>query len=128
MKRRRLADNTDRSIPLIGVIGISERRANMNARSTLRRIEEDGQLVLPLSGPSYGAYSIARRRWRKPIPAIIADAIANCRAVSALLQRGIYALDEERDAHYQTVFDTLSKSTHRQVEALEAFAAIDWRE
>jgi len=97
-------------------------------RSTQRTVNDELALVAPLSGPSYGAYSVARRRWRKPLPAVIADAIANCHAVSALLQRGIYMPDEEDKPHYQEVFNALSRTTRQQLETLEAFAEIDWRE
>ena len=103
----------------------------MTARSTQRRIVHDptpGELVTPLSGPSYGAYSVVKRRWRKPIPAIIADAMGNCRAVLSRLERGMYMPDEEGKPHYQAVYNQLSECTRRQLKALEAFAAIEWRE
>jgi len=102
----------------------------MNSRSA--RIVDDpaatAELVAPLSGPSYGAYSVARRRWRKPLPAIIADAIANCDAVSARLNRGMYAPDRVGEAHYRGIYDDLCRTTRQQLEALKAFSAVDWRE
>ena len=55
--------------------------------------DPEAELVSPLSGPSYGAYSIAKRRWQKSIAAIIADGIANSRAVAARLERGMYMPD-----------------------------------
>jgi hypothetical protein len=100
----------------------------MNSRSTQRMVNDDLALVAPLSGPSYGAYSVARRRWRKSLPAIIADAMANCRAVSARLSRGMYMPDEEGKPHYQDIFNQLSRSTDQQLKALEAFSKINWRE
>src|SRR5262249_58728552 len=84
-----------------------EKKGARNMNSKPARIFDDpaatAELVAPLSGPSYGAYSVARRRWRKPLPAIIADAIANCDAVSARLNRGMYAPDREGEAHYRGI-------------------------
>jgi hypothetical protein len=54
-----------------------------------KRIEEDeGQLVLPLSGPSYGAYAIAKRRWRKPLDAILSQVVANSENLLVRLRLG----------------------------------------
>jgi hypothetical protein len=105
-------------------------RQTMNSRS--QRVVDDDP-VAPLSGPSYGAYNVARRRWRKPLDAILADAIladaiANNRAVLSRLDRGMYMPDEEGKRHYQEVFNALCESTRQQIEALEAFRAIGWRE
>jgi hypothetical protein len=85
-------------------------------------------VITPLSGPSYGAYSVVKRKWRKPLPAVIADAIANCIAVSARLDRGMYAPDCEMEAHYREIYDDLCRATRQQLEALNAFSQIDWRE
>jgi hypothetical protein len=87
-----------------------------------------GSVVTPLSGPSYGAYNVVKRRWRKPLPAIIADALANSQAVLARLNRGMYAPDFEREAHYREIYDDLCCTTRQQLEALKAFSQIDWRE
>jgi hypothetical protein len=101
----------------------------MNSRSA--RIVDDpaptAELVAPLSGPSYGAYNIVKRRWRKPLPAIIADALVNNRAIIARLKLGIYGPDAENTPHYQQIFDQVCRCTSEQIKALEAFAAIDWR-
>jgi len=94
--------------------------------SQTQRLVAGAELVSPLSGPSYGAYSVAKRRWQKSIPAIIADGIANSRAVAARLERGMYMPDEENKAHYKAVFNTLLDRTREQLKALEAFAAIAW--
>jgi hypothetical protein len=89
----------------------------MNARSTQRVIRDpEAELV---GGPW--------RNWRKPLPAIIADAIANNRAVIARLKQGMYGPDIENTDHYEEVFNKLCRSTNEQIKALEAFAAIDWR-
>jgi hypothetical protein len=98
----------------------------MNARSAQRRYEPEGELVSPLSGPNSGAFARAKRSWRKPLDAILADAIANCHAVTACLQRGMYAPDFEDESRCQIIFDALSRSTHDQLKALETFAEIDW--
>ena len=100
----------------------------MNSRSTQRIVNGELALVAPQSGPSYGAYSVARRRWCKQLPAIIADAIANSRGLSARLQRGMYMPDEGGKPHYQEVFNALCETTRQQIKALEAFSAIEWRE
>jgi len=94
--------------------------------SQTQRLVAGAERVSPLTGPSYGAYSVAKRRWQKPIPAIIADGIANSRAVAARLERGMYMPDEENKAHYKAVFNTLLDRTREQLKALEAFAAIAW--
>jgi hypothetical protein len=86
------------------------------------------ELVTPLSGPSYGPFNIARRRWRKPLPAIIADAIANSQAVLARLDRGMFMPDFENKPHYHAVYNAVCECTREQIKALEAFAAIEWRE
>jgi hypothetical protein len=99
----------------------------MNSQ-TQRVRDPEPELVTPLSGPSYGAYSVAKRRWQKSIAAIIADGIANSRAVAARLERGMYMPDEQNKPHYKTVFDTLLDRTREQLKALEAFAAIEWSE
>jgi hypothetical protein len=99
----------------------------MNSRSQVLR-DPEPELVSPLSGPAYGPFNIAKRRWQKPLPAIIADAIANCRAVSARLQRGMYMPDEEGRLHYQAVYNALSECTRQQLKVLEAFSQIGWRE
>lgn len=98
----------------------------MNSRS--QRVIRHPELVAPLSGPSYGAYNVIKRRWRKPIPAIIADATANSRAVIARLERGMHMPDLENQAHYKDVFDILLERTRLQLTALEAFSQIGWRE
>jgi hypothetical protein len=85
------------------------------------------EVVAPLSGPSYGAYNVVKRRWRKPLPAIIADAIANNRAVIARFKLGVTPPDVEDTSHYRQIFDALCASTDAQIAALEAFAAINWR-
>jgi hypothetical protein len=105
-------------------------RKTMNSRSQRSVINDlaEAELVAPLSGPGYGPFNIARRRWHKPLPAIIADALANCRAVSARLQRGMYIPDLENKPQYQAVYNQLCECTRQQLKALEAFSAIEWRE
>jgi hypothetical protein len=96
----------------------------MNSRS--QRVIRDPELVAPLSGPSYGAYSKAKRCWRKPLPAIIADALTNSRGLLSRLDRGMYMPDDEHN--YREVFNELYRRTLEQIAALEAFSAVDWRE
>ena len=100
------------------------------SQQTQRRVMNDpgGEVVYPLSGPSYGPFNVVKRVWRKPIPAVIADAIANSQAVIARLERGMHMPDEEGKPHYQAVFNTLLERSRLQLEALEAFSQIEWSE
>jgi hypothetical protein len=88
----------------------------------------ESELIEPLSGPSFGAYNVVKRRWRKPLPAIIADALANSRAVLSRLDRGMYMPDEEGRSRYKAIFDELYRRTYEQVKALETFSQVGWRE
>ena len=113
----------------------SEGAKSMNTRAdALKRPYRPARLgpevVTPLSGPAhtFGPSGVAKVRWRKPLPAIIADAIANSRGLSARLQRGMYMPDEGGKPHYQEVFNALCETTRQQIKALEAFSAIEWRE
>jgi hypothetical protein len=54
---------------------------SQSQRSIFNDPAVEAELVTPLSGPSYGPFDKARRRWHKPLPAIIADAIANNQAL-----------------------------------------------
>lgn len=98
----------------------------MNARS--QRVVNDprAELVAPLSGPSYGAYTRAKRSWRKPLPAIIADALANSRGILLRLDRGMYMPEDK--PHYREAFNELYRRTKEQIAALETFSQIEWRE
>src|SRR5262249_44006110 len=98
----------------------------MNSQS--QRVVNDSRpgLVAPLSGPSYGAYSGARRRCRKSLPAIIADAMSNSQGLLARLDRGMYMPEDK--PHYRDAFNELYWRTQEQIKALEAFSAIGWRE
>jgi hypothetical protein len=100
----------------------------MNSRSTLRQEEDDGQLVLPLSGPSYGAYAIAKRRWRKPLDAILAQVVANSENLLVRLKLGVYAPSRDDLPEAKARFTDLWHATEAQLEAIEAFAEIEWRE
>ena len=88
----------------------------MNSQAQRRRIE-----------PAEGELVTFPRGWRKPLPAIIADAIANNRAVIARLKLGIHGPDAENLDRLEEVFSKVCRSTEQQISALEAFAAIDWR-
>ena len=104
----------------------------MNSQNSRKSVINDpaveAELVTPLSDPGYGPVGIAKRRWHKPLPAIIADAIANSRAVLVRLERGMYMPDLENKPRYQAVYSALCDHTREQLKALEAFSAIEWRE
>jgi hypothetical protein len=102
---------------------------SQSQRSIFNDPADEAELVTPLSGPSYGPYVKARRRWHKPLPAIIADAIANNQALLTRLERGMYCPpDLELKPHCEEVFNALFARTREQLAALRAFNAIDWRE
>jgi hypothetical protein len=97
-------------------------------KSVIDELAVKTELVAPLTAPAYGPIGIAKRRWQKPLAAIIADALANCRAVSERLQRGMYIPDLENKPQYQAVYNQLCECTRQQLKALEAFSTIEWRE
>jgi hypothetical protein len=101
--------------------------ANVNAsvRKTPYRPREP-VVVTPLSGPCYGVYNVVRRSWRKPLPAIIADATTISRALLTRLDRGMYMPSEEDS--YRQAFNDLYQRTQEQIKALDRFSQIDWRE
>ena len=94
-----------------------------------KRIEEDEcQLVLPLSGPSYGPFAIAKRRWRKPLDAILSQVVANSENLLVRLRLGVYAPSAELLPDAKDRFTDLWRATEAQLAAIEAFSEIDWRE
>ena len=93
-----------------------------------KRVEEDEcQLVLPLSGPSYGAYAIAKRRWRKPLDAILSQVVANSENLLVRLRLGVVAPSGDVD-EARARFTVLWRATEAQLEAIEAFQEVGWRE
>jgi hypothetical protein len=94
-----------------------------------KRIEEDEcQLVLPLSGPSYGPFAIAKRRWRKPLDAILSQVVANSENLLVRLRLGVYAPSAELLPDAKARFTDLWRATEAQLAAIEAFQEVDWRE
>jgi len=93
-------------------------RQTMNSRSQRVLNDPGPELVAPLSGPW--------RSWRKPLPAIIADTMANSRALLSRLDRGMYMPDYE--PQYREPFNELYRRTKEQIAALETFSQIEWRE
>jgi hypothetical protein len=88
----------------------------------------EAELITPLSGPSYGPFAVVKRRWHKPVAAIVADAVSACQGLSDRLTRGVYAPDYEREDHYRQVYEKLRDTTRQQLAALEAFSKIEWSE
>ena len=95
---------------------------------TKRKDEEDGQLVLPLSGPSYGPFAVAKRRWRKPLDAILSQVVANYENLLVRLKLGVYAPDRDSLPEAHARFTNLWRATEEQLAAIEDFSEIDWRE
>jgi hypothetical protein len=102
----------------------------MRSQRVVRDDDEamEAEVITPLSGPNYGPFARVKRRWRKPVPAIIADAIANCQGLSERLTRGMYTPGFDNVSHCKDVYQQLCRQTDEQLKALEAFAKIDWRE
>jgi len=70
----------------------------------------------------------ARARWRKPLAAIIAGALASNRGLLERLKQGMHAPDTQHGEQYQVIFNGLFATTQQQVDALEMFAQVDWSE
>ena len=100
----------------------------MNSRSTQRIEEDDCQLVLPLSGPSYGPFAIAKRRWRKPLDAILSQVVANSENLLVRLRLGVYAPAEGDLPEARARFTDLWRATEAKLAAIEAFQEVGWRE
>jgi len=71
----------------------------------------------------------ARSRWQRPLPAILAEAMAvNC----GLLERlrvGVHGNQDWKNLEiYQAVFNELWGATKKQIEALEIFSRVEWSE
>src|SRR5215472_7077387 len=94
----------------------------------IRDLADDGQLVLPLSGPSYGPFAIAKRRWRKPLDAILSQVVANSENLLVRLRLGVYAPAEGDLPEAKARFTDLWRATEAQLEAIEAFQEVGWRE
>jgi hypothetical protein len=104
-------------------------RQTMNSSSTVRRIKEDeGQLVLPLSGPNYPSFAKAKRRWRKPLDAILSQVVANSENLLVRLRLGVYAPAEGDLPEAKARFTDLWRATEQQLAAIEAFQEVGWRE
>ena len=100
----------------------------MNSSSTLRKEEDECQLVLPLSGPSYGPFAVAKRRWRKPLDAILSQVVANSENLLVRLKLGVYAPDRDSLLEAKARFTDLWRATEAQLEAIEAFQEVSWGE
>ena len=100
----------------------------MNPRSQRVVEEDDCQLVLPLSGPSYGPFAIAKRRWRKPLDAILSQVVANSENLLVRLRLGVYAPAEGDLPEARARFTDLWRATEAQLAAIEAFQEVGWRE
>jgi hypothetical protein len=80
----------------------------------------------PIEKPLTFAEQRARARWKPPIAAMIADALASNRGLLERLKRGMYAPDDKGKEQYQVIFNGLFKTTSEQIAALEMFARVDW--
>jgi len=104
----------------------------MNSQTQRRPRPPEGELVSPLSGPDYGirAFAQAKRSWRnKPLDVLVAETLANNRALLKRLEAGLSAPPVEIDHNTpKMAFDFLYKSVHQQLMALRVFSDFDWEE
>jgi hypothetical protein len=82
--------------------------------------------------PDRGVLSVAEQRalirWHKPLPAILAEALAVNQALLDRLDLGVYGPNMEGKEQYQIVLNGLYHATQQQQEALEMFGEVDWSE
>jgi hypothetical protein len=81
-----------------------------------------------LSGPSYGPFAVAKRRWRKPLDAILSQVVANSENLLVRLRLGVYAPAEGDLPEARARFTDLWRATEAQLAAIEAFQEVGWRE
>jgi hypothetical protein len=84
--------------------------------------------LIPFPRPLSLAEQRARARWRKPVAAIVAGALASNRGLLERLKRGVHAPDTQHGEQYQVIFNGLYQTTQEQIAALEMFARVDWSE
>ena len=82
----------------------------------------------PTQRPLGLAEQRARARWRPPVAAMIADALAHNRGLLERLKGGMYAPNDKGGEQYQVILNGLFATTREQIEALEVFARVDWSE
>ena len=97
------------------------------SQQTQRRIDPaeggGGEVVAPFLRPSYGPYSVARRKWkRKPVQSLIGDVITSTRELSERLRIGVYGPNDTPDE----VYFQMRECTDAQLAALEAFSQFRW--
>lgn len=95
-----------------------------NPKPKLTAATAEQKALLPLGL----AEQRARTRWRKPLPAVIADALASNRGLLERLKHGVRGPDMRCKEQYQVLFNGLYQATQEQIEALEVFARVDWSE
>ena len=103
-------------------------KAKATTKNYLRRLPINVNTTRPAK-PLSLAEQRARSRWQRPLPAILAEAMAvNC----GLLERlrvGVHGNQDWRNLEiYQAVFNELWEATKKQVEALEIFSRVEWSE
>ena len=85
-------------------------------------------VTAPVERPLGLAEQRARARWHRPIPAVIADALASNRGLLERMERGMHGPDMEHKEQYQVIFNGLYQTTREQIEALKVFAKVNWSE
>ena len=96
-----------------------------------QRVQRTSLLRRPIAAserPLTLAEQRARARWKPPVAAIVADALASNRGLLDRLKRGMYGPDMQHKEQYQVIFNGLFATTREQIEALEVFARVDWSE
>ena len=70
----------------------------------------------------------ALTRWHKPLPAILAEAVAVNRGLLERLALGVHGPDMKGIEQYRVIFNGLYQATQQQLEALAMFGEVDWSE
>jgi|SRR6516165_889694 hypothetical protein len=100
--------------------------------ATIRQISKPRVKPKLRDKPDRGVLSVAEQRaltrWHKPLPAILAEALAVNQSLLDRLDVGVYGPNQESKEQYQIVLNGLYHATQQQQEALEIFGEVDWSE
>ena len=104
----------------------------MNSQTAQRKAgPPEGELVSPLTDLDRGrrGYAQAKRSWRPPIDALVADLLAKNRELQARLAVGFHCPPGEINHNTpEVVVKFLGRATREQIAALDAFKDFDWSE
>jgi hypothetical protein len=128
---RRLIDRPIRSPEaqalLEGKVTAAELRAKDQAKAAAK-IERRRLRINPSTKPLSLAEQRARSRWYKPLPAILAEALAVNQGLLDRLSIGVHSPNQASKEQYQIMLNGLYQATQQQLEALDIFGEVDWSE